>query len=103
MTLARVLFSTTLAAGLALFARDARAHEGHAHDEETEEVDEEEAAEWEEEEEDEPVRARKKKRGRRADRADRPASGVPFLVVGGIFTGIGVVNLATAPVCKTDL
>lgn len=33
----------------------------------------------------------------------RPSRGVGLLVAGGIFTGIGVVNLATAPICKTDL
>ena len=32
-----------------------------------------------------------------------PSSGVGYLVAGGIFTGIGAVNLLTAPICKTDL
>ena len=32
-----------------------------------------------------------------------PSSGVGFLVTGGVFTGIGVLNLLTAPICKTDL
>lgn len=32
-----------------------------------------------------------------------PSRGVGLLVAGGIFTGIGVLNLATAPICKTDL
>lgn len=31
------------------------------------------------------------------------SSGVGYLVAGGIFTGIGALNLLTAPICKTDL
>lgn len=35
---------------------------------------------------------------------DAPTStGVGFLVTGGVFTGLGAVNLLTAPICKTDL
>ena len=36
-------------------------------------------------------------------RPDRPPSGVGFLVSGGILTGLGVLNAAASPVCKTDL
>jgi len=32
-----------------------------------------------------------------------PSSGVGLLVAGGILLGLGAVNLATAPICKTDL
>jgi hypothetical protein len=32
-----------------------------------------------------------------------PSNGVGLLVTGGIFTGVGAVNLLTAPICKTDL
>jgi hypothetical protein len=32
-----------------------------------------------------------------------PSSGVGLLVTGGIFTGIGGLNLLTAPLCKTSL
>jgi hypothetical protein len=32
-----------------------------------------------------------------------PPRGVGLLVGGGIFTGIGALNLLTAPICKTDL
>ncbi len=32
-----------------------------------------------------------------------PSRGVGLLVAGGIFTGIGALNLLTAPICKTDL
>ena len=32
-----------------------------------------------------------------------PSSGVGLLVTGAIFTGIGVLNLATAPICKTSV
>ena len=38
-----------------------------------------------------------------ASRQRRPPSGVGFLVSGGILTGLGVLNLAASPVCKTDL
>jgi hypothetical protein len=34
---------------------------------------------------------------------ERPSRGVGLLVAGGIFTGLGAVNLLTAPICKTDL
>jgi hypothetical protein len=61
---------------------------------------------YEEEEEEEveapPPRARAKRRAR-ADDYERPPSGVPFLISGGIITGIGGVNLLTAPLCRTDL
>jgi hypothetical protein len=33
----------------------------------------------------------------------RPSSGVGYLAAGGVFTGIGALNLLTAPICKTDL
>ena len=34
---------------------------------------------------------------------ERPSSsGVGYLVAGGIFTGLGVLNLVTAPLCKTS-
>lgn len=33
----------------------------------------------------------------------RKPSGVGLLVAGGIFTGLGGLNLVTAPICKTDL
>jgi hypothetical protein len=32
-----------------------------------------------------------------------PSRGVGLLVAGGIFTGIGAINLLTSPICKTDL
>jgi hypothetical protein len=32
----------------------------------------------------------------------KPSSGIGFLVTGGIFTGIGALNLLTAPLCTTD-
>ena len=31
------------------------------------------------------------------------SSGVGYLAAGGVFTGIGALNLLTAPICKTDL
>jgi hypothetical protein len=34
--------------------------------------------------------------------ADAPSNGVGYLITGGIFTGLGVINLATAPICKAD-
>lgn len=34
---------------------------------------------------------------------ERPSSGIGYLVTGGIFTGIGALNLLTAPICTTDL
>jgi hypothetical protein len=37
-----------------------------------------------------------------ADEA-RPSTGVGQLVTGGIFTGIGAVDLLTSPICKTSL
>ena len=33
----------------------------------------------------------------------RPSTGVGHLVTGGIFTGVGVVDFLTAPICKTSL
>lgn len=36
-------------------------------------------------------------------RPGRPSSGVGFLVSGGVLTGLGVLNAAASPVCKTDL
>lgn len=38
-----------------------------------------------------------------APRPGRPSSGVGFLVSGGVLTGLGVLNLAASPVCKTEL
>jgi hypothetical protein len=38
-----------------------------------------------------------------ASSAGPPSSGVGYLVTGGIFTGIGGVNLLTAPICKTSV
>ena len=35
--------------------------------------------------------------------ARRPSTGVGLLVPGGIFTGLGILNLATSPICLTDL
>lgn len=34
---------------------------------------------------------------------EQPSRGVGLLVAGGIFTGVGALNLLTAPICKTDL
>lgn len=61
----------------------------HEPDEEYEEYEDEEAEELEPA----PV----------AWRSGRPPSGVGFLVSGGILTGLGVLNLAAAPVCQTSL
>lgn len=61
----------------------------HEPDEEDEEYEDEEAEELEPA----PV----------AWRSGRPPSGVGFLVSGGILTGLGVLNLAAAPVCQTSL
>jgi hypothetical protein len=33
---------------------------------------------------------------------DAPSSGLGLLITGGVFTGLGVINLATAPICKAD-
>jgi hypothetical protein len=38
-----------------------------------------------------------------ASRAERPSTGIGLLVTGGIFTGIGGLNLLTAPLCTTNL
>jgi hypothetical protein len=34
--------------------------------------------------------------------APRPSNGVGLLVTGGILTGLGVLNLGTAPICRAD-
>jgi hypothetical protein len=34
---------------------------------------------------------------------ERPSTGLPFLITGAVFTGVGVLNLATSPLCKTDI
>ena len=32
---------------------------------------------------------------------ERPSTGLAYLITGGVFTGLGAVNLATAPLCTT--
>lgn len=82
----RAIIATSVALSLAI-PITASAHEA---DEDYEEYDE---AEDVEDVEPAPV----------AWRPDRPSSGVGFLISGGILTGLGVVNLATSPLCMTDL
>jgi len=41
--------------------------------------------------------------GPEAPVSERPSSGVGLLVTGGIFMGIGALNLATSPLCTTSL
>lgn len=42
-------------------------------------------------------------RARRLRPVERPSTGTGLLIPGGILTGIGVLNLATAPLCMTSL
>jgi hypothetical protein len=38
-----------------------------------------------------------------ASPAERPSTGLGALVTGGVFTGVGGLNLLTAPICTTSL
>jgi hypothetical protein len=85
----RAIIATSVALSLAT-STTASAHEP---EEEYEEYEDVEADDGDEEVEPAPA----------ASRPDRPPSGVGFLVSGGILTGLGVLNLAASPVCKTEL